>query len=40
MSLAWFRQVAAVSGVSLRELPTRWVSSAVAVFGIAGVVMV
>ena len=40
MSLAWFRQVAAITSVSLRELPTRWVSSAVAVFGIAGVVMV
>lgn len=40
MSLAWIRQVAAITSVSLRELPTRWVSSAVAVFGIAGVVMV
>lgn len=40
MSITWFSQVAAVTGVSLRELPTRWVSSAVAVFGIAGVVMV
>lgn len=40
MSLTWFRQVAAVTAVSLRELPTRSVSSAVAVFGIAGVVMV
>lgn len=40
MNFTWISQVAAVTGVSLRELPTRWVSSAVAVFGIAGVVMV
>lgn len=40
MAISWLRQVAAVTATSLREVPTRWVSSAVAVFGIAGVVTV
>ena len=38
--MAWLREIVAVTALNLRTIPRRFGSSAVAVIGIAGVVVV